>query len=65
MRRLAWAVVKQSGLPYQFSVWHESKDLAIAEAERLCKHEGKTFLVLKLVAFSEIEEKPIKTTQWD
>lgn len=62
MRRIAYAVAKQSGLPYQFSTWHDTKELAIEEAERLCKKEGKTFIILclaiKLVGFSEVSVKP-------
>ena len=59
MKRVAWAVVKESG-KYEFNKWHDSMETAIQEAERLVKLEDKTFLVLKVVAYLERVDRPVK-----
>ncbi len=39
---------------------HETKEAAMNEAERLAREEGMTFLVFRLEAVCETEERPIK-----
>ena len=63
MKQTAYAVVKDfPGRQYQFTKWHDLKDDAIAEAKRLAGVEGRTFLVLQLIGWAEVEDKPVKVT---
>ena len=43
--RARYAVVKD-GIDKRFSKWHDSEDIAIEEAKRLCQKEGVPFTVL-------------------
>ena len=61
MKRIAYAVVKEDGANYRFSKFHDTEQEAQAEAERLCRKERKSFLILKLIGFCHIEEVPVKT----
>ena len=65
MKRIAYAVVRENGSTYSFSKWHDSKEDAVVEAERLAKKERGSFLVLKLVGYSAVQEFPIETKTWD
>lgn len=65
MKRIAFAVVREDGANYSFNKWHDQKEDALAEAERLAKKEKRTFLVLKLVGYSAICDIPIDTKAWD
>ena len=55
-----FAVVREGVGDKRFSVYHADYVEAKTEAERLCKKEGKTFFVLKRVAFCQPAEMPIK-----
>ncbi len=58
-----YAVVCESALMHQgkmqFSVWHDTLDLARYEAERLCKKEQKEFIILKEVAKVKLQTTPV------
>lgn len=45
---MKWVVVKEQQNRYEFSKFHASLEEAKDEAERLCRKEGKQFLILEL-----------------
>lgn len=54
-----YAVVRETGSQgYKFSTFHESLDIARAEAERLASKEKAKFIVLKVVGFAEPKPQP-------
>lgn len=46
-----------------FTVYHDTLEIAIDEATRLCKKEGKPFYVLKVVGLVEVTGFPTKYTE--
>ena len=60
-----YAVVRLApeGAPMQFKKWHDTYELAKAEAERLCRKEKDTFGIVRLVSYCEVEETPVKWTE--
>ena len=70
MRDLRWryAVVRECRAPtypYSFSAWHDTKDEAVAEAERLVRKEHAKFYVLKLVGIVQPDVAPVKKEVWE
>lgn len=60
-----WAVIRDCPGQYSFSKWHDSQEAAFKEAERLVRLENKTFLIVKLVGKSFIEQYPVKTESYE
>lgn len=46
--------------PYRFEIWHESLGEAKEEAERLCRRERQSFVILKVVSKVSPSEIPVK-----
>jgi hypothetical protein len=60
-----YAVVKETESAvnhYLFNRWHETLELAEAEAERLCKKERTRFIVLKIIKECYLDDLPVKWT---
>jgi len=60
---MRYAVVKASEFPngeYRFSKFHESFSQAKDEAERLCKKEGKKFLILLVTGTVQPRNAPVE-----
>ena len=56
-----YAVVRgQMEVNKTFSVWHETLAEARQEAERLCRKEGKEFVILQAIQACSIETVPVK-----
>ncbi len=54
-----WMVLKNTGR-YEPLIKHETKELAIEEADRLCRKENKKMFILETIGF--VEPAPIPTT---
>lgn len=54
-----YAVVRQNTGTKNFTVFHETRDLAIQEAARLTRKEKQGFYVLKVIGETYIEELPV------
>lgn len=42
-----------------FTRWHETELDAVAEATRLCKKEGKEFIVLSELGICKLQQNPV------
>lgn len=61
--RMKFAVVdsKPANRRFNFGVWHETEELAIAEAKRLCENErGLEFIVLKAIGITRQAKVPVE-----
>ncbi len=58
-----YAVVNLNQVPMTFSKLHPTKELAMDEAERLCKKEKAEFGILHLVGICKLAE-PTKPIIW-
>ena len=64
MTEYKYAVVKTS-LQMCFMKFHDSKEEAYLEAERLCKKEETRFFVLKLVGYVDVKVAPIERVEFE
>ena len=60
--RARYAVVKD-GIDKRFSKWHDSEDIAIEEAKRLCQEEGVPFTFLVEVGCASLSPIPADFTR--
>jgi len=55
-----YAVIKETGNQYRFTIWYDTLEKAKAEAERLCQKEMQTFLVVQRVGVCRTDKIPVK-----
>ena len=56
-----YAVVRDD-VQKKFTKWHESKELAVAEAKRLCEAERVPFIVLREMGCASVIPTPVDFT---
>lgn len=65
MSNCKYAVVRAYNDNRTFSKFHDSKEEAFQEAERLCRKEETRFFVLELVGYVDIDKAPVKRVEFE